>query len=61
MLSIQPFTKPPSERKRAFKRFCTYFVCVSKIKQDGANLAKPKEFEKFLRCLGLFVARAPLV
>ncbi|MFT2747917.1 hypothetical protein ACMWPW_08035 [Helicobacter pylori] len=37
------------------------WFCVSKIKQDSANLAKPKEFEKFLRCLGRFVARAPLV
>ncbi|MCK0503837.1 hypothetical protein MPF91_07715 [Helicobacter pylori] len=40
------------------------WFCVSKIKQDSANLVKPKEFEKFLRflrCLGLFVAHAPLV
>ncbi|UOR84938.1 hypothetical protein MPG29_00955 [Helicobacter pylori] len=37
------------------------WFCVSKIKQDSANLAKPKEFEKFLRCLGRFVARSPLV
>ncbi len=74
MLSIQPFTKPPSERKRAFKRFCTYlfadkqtptsealasmdksasqfeivgvsrrWFCVSKIKQDSANLALAKK------------------
>ncbi|WP_212895150.1 hypothetical protein [Helicobacter pylori] len=37
------------------------WFCVSKIKQDSANLAKPKEFEKFLRCLRRFVVRAPLV
>ncbi|HBX7252839.1 hypothetical protein [Helicobacter pylori] len=37
------------------------WFCVSKIKQDSANLAKPKEFEKLLRCLGRFMAHAPLV
>ncbi|WP_195834783.1 hypothetical protein [Helicobacter pylori] len=37
------------------------WFCVSKIKQDSANLAKPKEFEKFLRCLRRFTAHAPLV
>ncbi|UOS03833.1 hypothetical protein MPG43_07745 (plasmid) [Helicobacter pylori] len=37
------------------------WFCVSKIKQDSTNLAKPKEFEKFLRCLGRFMAHAPLV
>ncbi|WP_244756987.1 hypothetical protein [Helicobacter pylori] len=37
------------------------WFCVSKIKQDSANLAQAIKFEKFLRCLGRFVARAPLV
>ncbi|WP_256623987.1 hypothetical protein [Helicobacter pylori] len=37
------------------------WFCVSKIKQDSANLAQAIKFEKFLRCLGRFVVRAPLV
>ncbi|WP_080228507.1 hypothetical protein [Helicobacter pylori] len=35
--------------------------CVSKIKQDSANLASAQEFEKPMRCLGRFRANAPLV
>ncbi|WP_375667129.1 MULTISPECIES: hypothetical protein [unclassified Bartonella] len=37
------------------------WFCVSKIKQDSANLALAYEFEKLMRCLGRFVAHAPLV
>ncbi|MGN8422110.1 hypothetical protein ACR9KY_07675 [Helicobacter pylori] len=37
------------------------WFCVSKIKQDSANLAPALKFEKLMRCLGRFVARAPLV
>ncbi|WP_208373127.1 hypothetical protein [Helicobacter pylori] len=35
--------------------------CVSKIKQDSANLAQPKRLPKRMRCLGRFRAHAPLV
>ncbi|WP_195834748.1 hypothetical protein [Helicobacter pylori] len=37
------------------------WFCVSKIKQDSANLALALKFEKLLRCLGRFMAHAPLV
>ncbi|MGL2371528.1 hypothetical protein [Helicobacter pylori] len=35
--------------------------CVSKIKQDSANLAQPKRLQKHMRCLGRFMAHAALV
>ncbi|GAA9205833.1 hypothetical protein HpHA199_15620 [Helicobacter pylori] len=37
------------------------WFCVSKIKQDSANLAQALKFEKLMRCLGRFTAHAPLV
>ncbi|UOR48498.1 hypothetical protein MPG56_07680 (plasmid) [Helicobacter pylori] len=37
------------------------WFCVSKIKQDSANLAQALKFEKLLRYLGRFVACSTLV